>query len=176
MNNFEESFKHLVVIEGGYSDNENDTGGKTNFGITEKVARENGFTGKMKDLTIDNAKSIYKAKYWASNYCDKIAEVSPELAHEIFDTSVNMGTKRAAKFLQRALNCMNRSEVIRSLKVDGWLGAKTLENLFNIVKSDNDKAVIYRLCNGQQIMKYMEICEKNESQKTFIRGWILKRT
>lgn len=35
MTSFEKALKHTLGIEGGYVDDANDRGGRTNFGITE---------------------------------------------------------------------------------------------------------------------------------------------
>ena len=64
MSKFDDAFEIIVGSEGGYSNDPNDPGGATRFGITEAVARANGYEGDMKDLPLDKAKSIYKAKYW----------------------------------------------------------------------------------------------------------------
>ena len=40
----------VFALEGGYSDNPADPGGKTNHGVTEQVARANGYQGDMKAL------------------------------------------------------------------------------------------------------------------------------
>jgi lysozyme family protein len=39
----------LIAREGRYSDHPFDRGGPTNWGITEAVARDNGYMGKMRD-------------------------------------------------------------------------------------------------------------------------------
>lgn len=38
-NKMREVISHVVSLEGGYSDDPLDSGGKTNHGITEKVSR-----------------------------------------------------------------------------------------------------------------------------------------
>ncbi|BBM39799.1 predicted peptidoglycan domain protein (plasmid) [Leptotrichia hofstadii] len=59
MERFERIFDYLLRVEGGYSDDENDKGGKTKYGITEEEARDFGYKGDMQDLTKDFAKNIY---------------------------------------------------------------------------------------------------------------------
>ena len=43
MERFERIFDYLLRVEGGYSDDKNDKGGKTKFGITEEEARKYGY-------------------------------------------------------------------------------------------------------------------------------------
>ena len=59
MNNFNRAFTELLGNEGGYSNNPNDPGGETNWGITLAVARANGYVGAMKDMDQSFAKRIY---------------------------------------------------------------------------------------------------------------------
>jgi lysozyme family protein len=49
--------------EGGYSNNPNDSGGETMWGVTDRVARANGYAGPMKDMPREVAKNIYFASY-----------------------------------------------------------------------------------------------------------------
>ncbi len=58
--NIEQYLTELIQREGGYVNNPADRGGVTKYGITEAVARANGFKGNMRDLPLDVAKAIYK--------------------------------------------------------------------------------------------------------------------
>ena len=49
---------------------------------------------------------LYKEKYWDIIRLDNVDDF--ELCWELFDISVNMGTHKAAKFLQESLNLLNR--------------------------------------------------------------------
>lgn len=46
----------ILAREGGFVDHPSDPGAATNFGITQRVARANGFTGDMRTLTRDQAR------------------------------------------------------------------------------------------------------------------------
>jgi len=98
----------LIEREGGYSARAADKGGPTRFGISEAVARAHGYKGDMAKLPRDTAAAIYRADYWAKPGLDRIADLAPMVAAELFDTGVNMGTGTAAGFLRRALNALNR--------------------------------------------------------------------
>jgi len=116
---FDEAFAKLLGHEGGYSDNASDTGGKTMFGITETVARANGYTGEMRDLPVETAKAIYKKSYWTPCRCDELPD---PVAFDVFDTAVNSGCGQSIKFLQRAVNTDD----------DGIIGPATLKAVANI--------------------------------------------
>ena len=53
----------VFALEGGYSDNPADPGGKTNHGVTEQVARANGYQGDMKALPKGFAEQVYRRDY-----------------------------------------------------------------------------------------------------------------
>ncbi|MFX8535331.1 glycosyl hydrolase 108 family protein, partial [Acinetobacter baumannii] len=55
--NIEQYLDELIKREGGYVNNPADRGGATKYGITQAVARTNGFKGSMKDLPLDVAKA-----------------------------------------------------------------------------------------------------------------------
>ena len=60
MSRFDRCVNKVIELEGGYSDHSCDRGGKTKYGITQRTAREHGYTGDMRDLTLEEAKDIYK--------------------------------------------------------------------------------------------------------------------
>ncbi|PIL57802.1 hypothetical protein B4N88_04285, partial [Acinetobacter baumannii] len=99
--NIEQYLDELIKREGGYVNNPADRGGATKFGITEAVARTNGFKGNMKDLPLDVAKAIYKKQYWTAPRFDQVNAISSAVAEELLDTGVNCGTSFAKPLLQR---------------------------------------------------------------------------
>ena len=76
---FNKIFEYILSVEGGYSNDKADKGGKTKYGIIEVEARKYGYKGDMKDLTKDIAKDIYKNKYYLSNNLDKIKDKRVEI-------------------------------------------------------------------------------------------------
>ncbi|MFP8488742.1 glycoside hydrolase family 108 protein [Gracilimonas sp. Q87] len=169
---FRNAFDHLILVEGGYVDNPYDSGGKTMYGITESVARENGFSGDMRDLNLDFARTVYKRKYWDVNNLDNIGAFDPKIAKEMFESGVNAGPNRVAKWLQKTLNLLNRRATLyKNLIVDGDIGSKTL-NALAVLYDKDDLHSVEVLLNGYQMKHYIDISEKNEELETFIRGWI----
>jgi lysozyme family protein len=111
--NFDQAFSKLIEHEGGFSNHPDDKGGATMWGVTEQVARQNGYMGAMRDLTIDYAKVIYQKLYWDACRCGELPE---EVRFSVFDAAVNSGTGRAVKWLQRAVGVVD----------DGVIGSFTL--------------------------------------------------
>jgi len=98
--NFDSSFDQLMGSEGGFVDNPSDPGGATRYGITERTARANGYTGDMRDFPIELAKTIAKKEYWDAVGCDTLPD---KLDFQVFDCAYNSGPERAAELLGKAL-------------------------------------------------------------------------
>lgn len=86
MDHFTLTWRETLGKEGGYSNNGDDPGGVTCWGITEAVARHHGYKGDMADLDADRAKAIAKRAYWDALRLDDVAFLSPSIAREMFDT------------------------------------------------------------------------------------------
>jgi lysozyme family protein len=178
MSFFDRAFLDLIQKEGGYSDHASDPGGKTKFGITEAVARANGYRGPMLDLTLDRAKAIYHDQYWQTNRLETIARISPATAYELFDTGVNMGVGRAGAWLQQALNALNRGGRDHAdLTVDGVVGPMTVEALMRYVSKRGapGETVLVRMLNCLQGADYIRQAERNPAKEDFIYGWFANR-
>ena len=168
--NFKAALAIVFAFEGGYSNDRYDSGGKTKYGIIESEAREWGYKGDMRDLTREFASKIYYMKYWKSKNLDKIADLSPKVATEVFEMGVNMGSSRAIKALQRSINLMNRrGKICPDIPVDGKLGYNTISAFKKFPKSDYP--IFVKLINAIQGEYYMKFAENRESQEVFIRGW-----
>ncbi|MBN8892729.1 MAG: hypothetical protein J0H91_20790, partial [Rhodospirillales bacterium] len=63
----------VIGREGRYSADPADRGGATAWGITEAVARAEGWTGAMAELPREVAVSIYRRRYWQAPGLDRIA-------------------------------------------------------------------------------------------------------
>lgn len=176
--NVDKALAELIQREGGYTHHPADRGGPTNWGITEQVARAHGYSGSMQSLPRIEAERIYRSLYWISPRFDHIAKRSTKLAEELFDTGVNMGPKRAAAFLQRALNVLNRGAGdYPDIVADGDIGPMTLFALDGLIKKRGALAetMLLRIVDGLQLGRYVEIAEKNPSQEAFMPGWIANR-
>jgi len=173
-----EIIEALIAREGGYSAHPADRGGPTRYGITEQVARAHGYTGPMAELPQEVARAIYLERYWAGPRFDQIATRSPAIAEELLDTGVNMGPGVASRFLQRALNVLNRGQdAYPDVIVDGAIGRMTLYALDQLIAARGSAGVtvLLRMLNAQQAVRYIEIAETRPSQEAFTYGWILGR-
>ena len=156
-----------------------DRGGATKYGITEAVARANGYKAQMKDLPVDVAKAIYKKQYWTALRFDQVNTINSKVAEELLDTGVNCGVVFAKPLLQRALNLLNNQgkEGWSDLAVDGIYGPATLSALKTyLAKCGKDgETALLRVLNILQGNRYIEIAERNPSQEKYFYGWVLNR-
>lgn len=168
----------VIEREGDYVNHPDDRGGPTRWGITEAVARRQGYCDDMRDLPQSDAAAIYRRLYWVAPAFDRIAETAPKLAAELFDTGINMGTGTATGFLQRALNALNRNERdYADLTVDRRIGPATLLALreFFRRRGSAGEAVIMKAVEALQGAHYVRLAETRPSQEAFLYGWLANR-
>jgi lysozyme family protein len=168
----------VIEREGGYANHPADRGGPTNWGVTQAVARQNGFTGPMQELPRNQAVAIYQSLYWKAPRYNDVAVMAPKLAEELFDTGINMGTGTATGFLQRALNALNRNgKDFADIAVDRNIGAATLAALHSYLAKRGAQAetILIRAIDALQGAHYVRLAETRPSQEAFLYGWIANR-
>ncbi|WP_375194719.1 glycoside hydrolase family 108 protein [Sphingobium sp.] len=168
----------VIAREGGYSNHPADRGGPTNFGITQIVARSNGYMGDMRLLPRSVAEAIYRRLYWEKPGYAFVAELAPMVAEELFDTAVNMGPGTASGFLQRALNALNRNQSdYPDLKVDQSVGARTLGALgaFLKLRGKAGEKVLLKALEALQGERYLALAESRPANEAFLYGWLANR-
>lgn len=148
---FEKAIAFTLKWEGGLVNHPSDPGGLTNFGISKK-----GFPhmsdDQIKNLTIAEAKALYKRNYWDVGHCNDLPW-PVNFVH--FDTSVNRGVHGAAILLQKALG----------VKQDGIIGPKTLE----AVKKPKLTAYAYLAAREEY---YRDLAMDAPKFKVFLSGWM----
>jgi lysozyme family protein len=146
---FDEAFDALLKHEGGFSDHAADPGGKTRFGVTEAVARREGYRGDMRDYPLDEAKRVYQKLYWNALRLD---DLRSEFRFDLFDAGVNSGVAQTVRWMQR----------IVGVTVDGLLGPRTLSAVNN-----SDAAKFLAKFNGQRLLFMTSL----STWPSFGRGW-----
>lgn len=168
----------VIAVEGGYVDHPNDPGGATKYGITEAVARANGYRGHMRDLPRSTAFQIYYTRYVVGPNFDDVAAIDEKVAEELIDTGVNAGQERAAEWFQEALNGLNsRGADYPDIKVDGDIGTGTL-GAFTAFKRRRGSAatlIMLRALDALQGAHYMHLARENSKFESFLNGWLLNR-
>ena len=164
----------LLPREGGYTNDPNDKGGETIWGITVGAARAYGYQDAMKDMPIETARSIYEERYWTQPRLDAMDSVDSPVACKCFDIGVNMGTSTAVKYVQRALNVLNDGgRSWPDLSVDGGFGKISQYAMATFIaqRGDEGRKVLLNMVRSMQTMRYIELAENDASQERFEFGW-----
>ncbi len=168
----------VIGREGGYSNHPADRGGATRWGVTERVARAHGYRGDMRSFPRDEAVAIYRRVYWVRPGFDRVAELAPRIAAELFDTGVNMGPDTGAGFVQRALNALNRGEAdYPDIAVDRKIGPRTLAALRGFMdrRGERGETVLLRAIEALQGERYLRLAEQRPGNEAFLYGWLANR-
>lgn len=168
----------LIAREGGYVNDPRDAGGETNWGVTARVARANGFAGPMRDMTREQAKTIYSKVYWTAPGFDRVAAFSQTVAEELFDTGVNMGPAKASEFLQIALNGLNSNgKDYPDIAEDGDIGSGTIAALVAYIHKRGVEGIVVLLkaLNCLQGARYIELARGRAANEAFLYGWLRTR-
>lgn len=178
MSKIENIITEIIRKEGGYVNHPNDRGGPTKYGITEAVARANGYQGRMQDLPENLARTIYRTQYYNGPRFDAVERIAPQIAEELADTGVNMGVAVAARFLQQALNAFNgQGRYWPDISTDGYIGNATLAALRSFVDMRRMEGILVlnRALNCLQGARYIELTQSREKNEDFVYGWIKDR-
>jgi len=142
---FDDAFKRLIGHEGDLSDDPNDPGGLTRYGISHRSYPNID----IKALTLDEAKSIYKRDYWNAVQMEHLPE---GIRFDLFDMAVNSGVSQAVKTLQRAVGAGE----------DGKLGPVTIA----AIRELSDAQVVARF-NGARLLFMTNLM----TWQHFGKGW-----
>jgi lysozyme family protein len=151
---FQCALEFVFDAEGGYTNDSNDPGGETNFGI-DKRSHPNE---DIKKLTKERAAEIYYNDYWLKSCAEHLPKL---IAIAYFDSAVNTGIKQANRFLQRAV----------SVKDDGVIGPVTL----NAVTHAEPKSTANRLIDFRQTF-YNGLADSRPKLRGFLKGWTNRNT
>lgn len=96
--NYNECLKRLLKDEGGYTNDPNDNGGPTNFGITiadyRRYVKPDATATDVKNMKQSEAEAIYRKRYWDAINADNLPS---GVDYCVFDYGVNSGITRAKK-------------------------------------------------------------------------------
>lgn len=94
---FDTAVNRTLGFEGGYTSNDSN-GAPANFGINQAANPD----VSVKSLSKDQARDLYKTRYWDAIGGDQLAQQNPALAHVAFDAAVNSGPGRAKQWLEQS--------------------------------------------------------------------------
>lgn len=155
IDNFSRCFELTMGIEGGFTDDPRDpgnwTGGKRNKGTLKGT--KFGISAAsyphldIKNLTLQDAKNIYKADYWDAVRGD---EMPKGLDFILWDIAVNHGPHDAKVWLQAAIGAAS----------DGIIGPRTMKRLATKNVEDVIKEVCALRANNYARLKAVSVYGK----------------
>lgn len=167
-----------IGVEGGYSNHPSDRGGPTRWGITQAVARANGYFADMRYYPRERAVEVYLKRYWRQPSIDSVGLLSMPIAEEMFDTAVNMGPSWPPLFLQKALNGLNaQGKHYADIAEDGDIGPATISALKAYLDkrgAEGEKVMLTAL-NVLQGERYFAITTARRKNEDFLYGWLKNR-
>lgn len=105
---FERAVERTLTFEGGLNPRDSN-GSPSNFGINQAANPD----VDVRNLTRDDARNIYRTRYWNAINGDELAARNPHLAHVAFDSAVIAGPNRAMEWLRQAEGDPNRVLALR---------------------------------------------------------------
>lgn len=162
----ESMFASAVAIvlerEGVFSDDRRDPGGTTKYGISDmRDGQGDGMVDvdgdgrpdtRVVDLTIAQARAIYRRDYWDRYRCGDMPWAA---ALPVFDAVVNMAPGLAVKALQRTVGTIQ----------DGDLGPKTLAAV--VAAFSARPAAMVEAFQAERLVAYASL----PTWPTYGRGW-----
>lgn len=131
MTTFDKAVSFVLEAEGGISEDPNDPGGLTNFGISQRAYP----SVNIRKLTREDAIGIYKKDYFDAIHGDALP---PAIAILLLDSAVNQGVSTAVRILQFSLG----------VRTDGVMGPQTLQAVGASSISKLVAEFVARRCNA----------------------------
>lgn len=166
----------IYAVEGGYVNDPADRGGATNYGITQAVARQAGYTGDMRRFPkhCDGPAAACADAIYLRDYVRPfmpVIEAEPAVGAELVDTGVNMGTGTAALFFKLSLNELGGY----GLPIKGGVTGRDVAAYAALQRSAGPvaacKAMLDRL-DARQEARYRAIVKRRPANAKFLKGWL----
>jgi lysozyme family protein len=186
MANFATAHAITARFEGGYANSPIDSGGETMLGVSrnnfphwpgwpivDALKKQPGFptTANANTRLKELSAAFYKENFWDVFRLDEVHNQA--IANEVFDTAVNMGTARAANFLQRAINVTNRrAQFAPDIQADGKIGPATIAAL----NAHKRPQLVLKVLNALQGEFYVRLAERKPDQEAFMESWLSRVT
>jgi len=134
--------------EGKYSNDPNDPGGETRWGISKRAFP----SVDIVSLSREDAIALYRERYWRFESVD-----DQMVANKLFDMCVNLGSSTTVRLLQRVLGLVQ----------DGQFGPKSLASVNKV-----DPQSLLTSLRLEQVIHYAQIISGKPSLVKYVRGWM----
>lgn len=171
----------VYVNEGGYADHPNDRGGKTMYGVTEKVAREYGYRGEMRVFPkhCSATAPVCADRIYTDSYIEKpgfmpMAAIEPAVLDELVDSAVLHGPARPSRWFHLAINAECRTQFAVPRRVDAETIVAYRICAENVGKGRLCVRVLDRMDAAQEAF-FRSLVANRPSQRVFLKGWLRMR-
>ena len=166
LKNFVKCVERTLKWEGGFVDNPNDPGGRTNKGITQKEydryrQEKAEATQDVKDISDDEVVEIYYNNYYLQVHSE-LFEADIKVQWKVFDIGVNMGVSRAMRFVQTIIGTVP----------DGQFGPNSQMKLAAYKLNSNWSSLMMQSLVNLQTQKYKDLATNNPKLQVFLKGWL----
>lgn len=148
--------------DGGLTDDPDDPGGVTRFGISLRflhAIQPDATRQDVLDMTWSRAKEILSDHFWRPHDYDSLPE---DVAVKLFNLAVNTGSQQAHVLLQRA--CRAASDRVEE---DGILGPKTRASVVAA-----QPHILVACLRSEAAGFYRALAAARPSMRKFIDGWL----
>ena len=142
----------ILESEGGFVDDPQDFGGKTNFGLSQRSYPDID----IETLTKETAIEIYYKDYWIPMNVQIIP--IDELTLHVFDHGVNAGSKIAIRLLQRLIGVSD----------DGYIGEITLKGIDAYIGD-----IVGEYIKRRKLF-YVTLVQNKPELRKFLKGWLAR--
>lgn len=141
----------IIQIEGGYSNDPDDPGGETKYGISKRSYPN----VDIKNLTVQQAIDIYTRDFWNRNNIGSFQNQT--LANIVFRFIVHSGQDTAVRILQTLVR----------VPVDGEIGSVTLRAV-----NASDPGTLQNSFRLTTCRYYLDLVTRKPTQEKYFKGWI----
>jgi len=175
---FQQAIDFVLKHEGGLTNDKDDPGGITNFGISLRFLENANIdiNGDKKidslditTLTKEQAIALYKKEFWDKHNINDIKNL--QVAKKLLDMSVNLGANTAIKLFQESVNSICPSYMTH-LQEDGILGNKTISRVNLLINDLLRPNFLLNVYISKITDHYYNLVLANAKLGKFLKGWM----
>ena len=163
----------VLKHEGYFSDDPDDPGGATQYGVSLRWLRSLGEHGDFDgdgDVDRDDVRALdeadavrlYHERWWVAEGYGSLHLV---IGAKIFDLAINMGAAPANRLLQRAVRAVDGTALLE----DGVLGPKSRAAVAACAPGD-----LLIAARAEAAGHYRLLAERRPAFEKFLRGWLIR--
>ena len=171
-----DNINQIKIHEGGHSNDPNDLGGETNFGVSTEFLDQLHNQGKwlqyknVNDIpNSDAAIKIFEKEFFKNNRTNYGVN---KITLKMNDIAVNLGGPNATLVMQKALNNLYGKPLLAE---DGKMGKKTRKLYQDALVEFGQDDLMHKIVH-EQGEYYKRVAAKDSTQARFLPGWLNRAT